>query len=137
MPSPKRSRKKEESDMGKMALGLAAVIAAGCITAPATAGTPEEPFVGIPNANPTLGTSGLQVGGGAGFGGQLADRRHGSSGGGVWVNGGEWARYNNPSFQSDSYNDWWHDRPDRAYPAWVRNNQNCARQWYAGNTLRC
>ena len=56
---------------------------------------------------------------------------------GVWVNGGQWAQYNNPAFKSDSYNDWWHDRPDRAYPAWMRNNKNCERQWYAGATLRC
>ena len=56
---------------------------------------------------------------------------------GIWVNGGEWAKYNNQTFASDSFNGWWHDRPDRAYPAWMRNNQNCARQWYAGSTLRC
>ena len=41
------------------------------------------------------------------------------------------------AWKSDSFNDWWHDRPDRAYPAWVRNNQNCDRQWWGGNTLRC
>jgi hypothetical protein len=41
------------------------------------------------------------------------------------------------AWKSDSFNDWWHDRPDRAYPAWVRNNQNCDRKWWAGDTLRC
>lgn len=41
------------------------------------------------------------------------------------------------AWRSDSFNDWWHDRPDRAYPRWVTNNQNCARQWYGANTLRC
>jgi hypothetical protein len=51
--------------------------------------------------------------------------------------GGEWALYNNRSWNSDSYNDWWHDRPDRAYPAWMRNNQGCSRMWYAADTLRC
>ena len=40
-------------------------------------------------------------------------------------------------WRENSFNDWWHDRPDRAYPAWMRNNQNCDRQWWGGNTLRC
>jgi len=41
------------------------------------------------------------------------------------------------AWKSDSFNDWWHDRPDRAYPRWVANNQNCERKWFAGDTLRC
>ena len=53
------------------------------------------------------------------------------------VYGGEWALYNNRSWEADSYNDWWHDRPDRAYPAWMRHNQDCQRMWFAGDTLRC
>jgi hypothetical protein len=52
-------------------------------------------------------------------------------------NGGEWALYNNRSWQPDSYNDWWHDRPDRAFPRWMSHNQDCARPWYSGDTLRC
>ena len=55
---------------------------------------------------------------------------------GSWY-GGEWALYNNRSWDADSYNDWWHDRPERAYPAWMRRNQDCARQWYSGDTLTC
>jgi hypothetical protein len=51
--------------------------------------------------------------------------------------GGEWALYNNRSWSPDSYNDWWNDRPDRAYPAWMRHNQDCSRKWFAGDTLRC
>jgi hypothetical protein len=133
--------------MGKMALGFAAIVAACCITAPATAGTPEEAFVGFPNANPTVGFSGMPapgfsggiVIGHPGFGGSHFGKVGRSAGGtvGTWVNGGQWALYNNRTFASDSYNDWWHDRPDRAYPAWMRNNKNCERQWYAGSTLRC
>jgi hypothetical protein len=53
------------------------------------------------------------------------------------VYGGEWALYNNRTWEADSYNDWWHDRPDRAYPAWMRRNQGCARPWYSGDTLTC
>ena len=51
--------------------------------------------------------------------------------------GGEWALYNNRSWESDSYNDWWHDRPDRAFPRWVQNNQNCERVWSSGAGWRC
>jgi hypothetical protein len=51
--------------------------------------------------------------------------------------GGEWALYNNRSWESDSYNDWWHDRPDRAYPRWMSNNKDCARMWWSGGGWRC
>ena len=57
--------------------------------------------------------------------------------GGLGHYGGEWALYNNRSFESDSYNDWWHDRPDRAYPRWMSNNQDCQRQYWTGNGWRC
>ena len=52
---------------------------------------------------------------------------------------GEWALYNNRSWEADSYNDWWHERPDRAFPRWVmQNRRGCDRgQWYSGDTLRC
>lgn len=53
------------------------------------------------------------------------------------VYGGDWAYYNNRSFNSDSYNDWWHDRPDRAFPRWMHNNQNCERMWWSGGGWRC
>lgn len=51
--------------------------------------------------------------------------------------GGDWAYANNRSWAPDSYNDWWHDEPWRAYPRWMMHNEGCARQWYAGDTLRC
>ena len=51
--------------------------------------------------------------------------------------GGAWAYYNNRTFDSDSYNGWWHDRPDRAYPRWFQNNQNCDRMWWGGGVWRC
>jgi hypothetical protein len=129
--------------MGKMLLGLAAAIAVTALASPAAAGTPEEPFVAYPNANnnpPVFSGGGFQVGFGNGsFGDHRFDRRRsdGSSSGGVWVNGGEWAHYNNRTFSADSYNDWWHDNPNHSQPAWVRNNQNCDRQWFAGDTLKC
>lgn len=52
-------------------------------------------------------------------------------------NGGEWALYNNRSWEPGSYNDWWHDRPDRAFPRWMSRNQDCARPWYSGDVLTC
>lgn len=67
-------------------------------------------------------------------------RRHRRGGDTVVVmdwNGGEWARYNNQSWRSESYNDWWHDRPDRAYPRWMQNNQKCERIWWGGGGWRC
>lgn len=51
--------------------------------------------------------------------------------------GDNWAYANNQGWQSDSYNDWWNDQPWRAYPHWMMHNDGCARQWYAGDTLRC
>ena len=51
--------------------------------------------------------------------------------------GGEWALYNNRTWESDSYNDWWHDRPDRSYPRWMAANQDCARKWWSGGGWRC
>jgi hypothetical protein len=53
------------------------------------------------------------------------------------IYGGEWALHNNRSWAADSYNDWWHDRPDRAYPRWTRTNQNCERIWWSGSGWRC
>lgn len=56
-------------------------------------------------------------------------------GGGGWNDA--WALYNNRSFEPDSYNDWWHDRPDRAFPRWMQSNQNCERMWWGGGGWRC
>ena len=74
--------------------------------------------------------------------GRRDDRRRGRSSdtvviGNLGYYGGEWALYNNRSFESDSYNDWWHDRPDRAYPRWMSNNQDCQRQYWTGSGWRC
>jgi len=43
------------------------------------------------------------------------------------------------TFEPDSYNDWWHDNPARAYPRWGQDNKDCApeRMWWHGDTLRC
>jgi len=43
----------------------------------------------------------------------------------------------NRSFDPDKWNDWWHERPDRAYPRWMSRNQDCSRRWYSGDVLTC
>jgi len=65
--------------------------------------------------------------------------RHGRPGDTVIIGGwygGEWALYNNRSWESDSYNDWWHDQTWRSFPRWTQRG-DCSRQWYAADTLRC
>ena len=68
------------------------------------------------------------------------DRRHHRDDDGF--DGFGWGYYNpdlNRSWDPDSFNDWWHDRPDRAFPRWVRNNQGCDadRMWSSGSGWRC
>jgi len=40
-------------------------------------------------------------------------------------------------WRANSFNDWWHERPWRSYPAWVTRNQNCERQWWSGGGWHC
>lgn len=71
--------------------------------------------------------------------GQHCRRTHGGEGFG-WAYSGynDYGDYDaNRSFDPDKWNDWWHDRPDRAYPAWMRRNQDCSRMWYSGDVLTC
>ena len=41
------------------------------------------------------------------------------------------------AWRANSYNDWWHERPNRSFPRWVQNNENCERQWWSGAGWRC
>lgn len=55
---------------------------------------------------------------------------------------GEWALYNNRAFEPDSYNGWWNDRPDRAFPRWVQEQHargTCTpdRMWWSGSGWHC
>jgi hypothetical protein len=43
----------------------------------------------------------------------------------------------NPAWQPDGFNDWWHERPNRSSPRWVQNNGRCERMWWAGDGWRC
>ena len=40
-------------------------------------------------------------------------------------------------WRAESFNDWWHERPHRAYPAWMARNQNCEREYWSGGGWRC
>jgi len=50
---------------------------------------------------------------------------------------GNWAYANNRSFEPNSYNDWWHERPARSLPRWVTQNQSCERLYWSGAGWRC
>ena len=41
------------------------------------------------------------------------------------------------AWRASSYNDWWHERPERAYPRWMAGNQDCQRLWWSGGGWRC
>ena len=62
------------------------------------------------------------------------DRRRGDAGLILYSYGGG---VSDRAFQPDSFNDWWHDRPDRAYPAWIARNRNCEREYWSGGGWRC
>ena len=63
-------------------------------------------------------------------------------GSGLVYDDGQWALYNNRSWEPDSYNDWWNDRPDRAYPRWVQEQRRSGtcdpdRMWWSGSGWHC
>jgi len=82
----------------------------------------------------SVASSGVQVHNG--FGDHRGGfRRHGSVGDSVVIYDRDYQ--GDSAWRSDSFNDWWHDNPNRAYPHWMLGNQNCERQWYQGDVLRC
>ena len=149
--------------MRNVLIGLAAPLAALVVTAaPAAAQSPvdQRPVVGIGIPNAKVGVPAATFPGPGQFvavpGGFVRDfkrhdgrrhrdgdrrRRHRDFDDGVFVGG--WAYgpdlVNNRSWEADSFNGWWHDRPDRAYPRWVRSNRDCApeRMWWGGGVWRC
>jgi hypothetical protein len=80
----------------------------------------------------------LHRGGRPGFDG--GHRRHIHVGDGFGFGSGynDYGDYDaNRSFDPDKWNDWWHERPERAFPRWMSRNQDCARPWYSGDVLTC
>ena len=120
--------------MDRLLLGIAAPLAAiAAFASPSSA----QPLVSGPSI-PSSGGFAASPDGWQGHGGS----RHRRSRGVVIWSGGPlvsegWAEYNNRGWQPDSFNDWWHERPDRAFPRWMQNNQDCQRIWWGGGGWRC
>jgi hypothetical protein len=98
----------------------------------------------LPSASQFVGAYDPSRFGGCGDGHRQQVRRDSrfACGGGSAYADGEWALYNNRSWAADSYNDWWHDRPDRAFPRWVQEQQTrgtCdpSRVWWSGSGWHC
>jgi hypothetical protein len=122
--------------MHRLLLTAAAAATALIVTGPAAAQSfagsssgswGSHSFVGVPaNSN----VAGVHV-----------HRRHGGgfAGAGYYSSGyNDYGDYDaNRSFDPEKWNDWWHDRPDRAFPRWMGRNQDCARRWYSGDVLTC
>ena len=41
------------------------------------------------------------------------------------------------AWRADGFNDWWHERPWRSYPAWMTRNKNCERMYWSGGGWTC
>ncbi|HET9458980.1 MAG TPA: hypothetical protein VFO51_03260 [Sphingomicrobium sp.] len=128
------------------AASAAILIPAMPAAAEGSAADPANPFAEFA-ARPTPGDFGVKVHRGGHGGDRDRWRRHRDRRGadtvvlGPWY-GGEWALYNNRSWAPDSFNDWWHDRPDRAFPRWVQDQRGSGfcppeRVWWSGSGWRC
>ena len=121
--------------MRALVLGLAAPLAAVAIPA-------SPAYAQFASDRGSVSASGASVVIHRGDDGKRHDRRrHRRSAptvvvGDVGFNDG-WALYNNRSWEPESYNDWWHERPWRAYPRWMQNNSNGDRVWWGGGVWRC
>ena len=122
--------------MRHVLLAVAGLIAAAAVAAPAAAqgGTAAAGFTGF---------SGVTVHHGGHFrggfpraiDGRRDGRRHRGSDDGFLVYDREYE--GDTLWRAESYNDWWHERPWRAYPAWVTRNQSCERQYWSGGGWTC
>lgn len=123
--------------MRHVLLAAAGLIAAAAVTAPAAAQGGAAAAAGF------SGFSGVTIHHGRGFSGRpfhVNRNRHNRRGhdnfnDGFLVYDREYQ--GDTLWRAESYNDWWHERPQRAYPAWFNRNQNCDRQYWSGDTLRC
>lgn len=109
-----------------LAIAAATSAALALPASPATAGDRDRAFTGIPSAS-------AQSGFGSGF--RHDRRRSRSLDGAILYYDREYQ--GDTAWRADSFNDWWHERPNRSYPAWVLRNQDCQRQWWDGAVLRC
>lgn len=108
-------------------LGAAAVLAA--VTLPSAAGAKGLAFGGqsapaFSGGFPDGRSDGLRHG-----------RRGNRGSDGVFILDREYQ--GDSAWRYDSFNDWWHERPQRSYPAWMSRNQNCERMYWSGGGWRC
>lgn len=61
-------------------------------------------------------------------------RRHRGSDGGIYYGDREYQ--GDTAWRPNGFNDWWHERPWRSEPRWLRSN-NCERQYWTGGGWRC
>lgn len=107
-------------------LGLAAASLVTAVPAgPAAAGDNDRPLVGIPSTT-------IDSGFGKGFPGDHRRLRGTDT---VLVYDRDYQ--GDTAWRPESFNDWWHERTNRSYPAWVQRNRDCQRMWWSGETLRC
>jgi len=109
-------------------LGVAASLAAVTLSAPA--GAQALAFSG--QSSPSF-SGGFVSGHGGGF--RHDRRRHRGFDGAAFLYDREYQ--GDTAWRHDSYNDWWHERPHRSYPAWMSRNQNCERMYWSGGGWRC
>ena len=125
--------------MRALLLGLAAPIAALAFTAsPAAALDPPSAVLVAGSAHGVTVHHGLppQFSGGDRHDGRRHDRdRRRRNGDSVLIYDRDYQ--GDTVWRANSYNDWWHNRPDRAFPRWMQNNQNCERLWWSGGGWRC
>jgi hypothetical protein len=118
-------------------LAAAGLIAAAAASAPAAAqgGAAAAGFTGVSGV--TVHRSGHfhRSGFPRAVDGRRDGRRHRGSDDGFLLYDREYQ--GDTAWRAESYNDWWHERPNRSHPAWMTRNQNCDRQWWSGDTLHC
>ena len=106
-------------------LAAATLAAAALPASPAAAGDRDRGFTALPSVSIN-----------SGFGDRFRHDRRGLRGTDtVMIYDREYS--GDTAWRSDSFNDWWHERPERSYPAWMRRNQDCQRTWWDGSVLRC
>ena len=122
----------------RVLLGLAAS-AAIALVSPAQAQTFGTATFGASNANPWVTTL-PRVHRHHGEDGHMRGDHHGGPAlaYGYGYGYGEYSDFDgNRGFDPDKWNDWWHDRPDRAYPRWMSRNADCTRRWFSGDMPTC
>jgi hypothetical protein len=112
---------------------LLAAASLAAILVPASAVSARHAVgIGVPNAKPTQSI---------GFDHRFR-HRGGGEGAVIWGGYDLQSSYEDRDWRPDTGNDWWNERPDRAYPRWVQEQQargTCEpdRMWWSGSGWHC